>query len=81
MREIYKFILLAIVFVACYSIPFDHPTIGNASVEAFLMVQEYARQHVITCLVPAFFIAGAISCFVSQEKVLKYFGAQAILIV
>jgi hypothetical protein len=42
-----------------------------------MMLQEYARQHVLTCLIPAFFIAGAIAVFVSQASVLKYFGAQA----
>jgi len=42
-----------------------------------MMLQEYARQHVLTCLIPAFFIAGAISVFVSQASVLKYFGATA----
>jgi len=41
------------------------------------MLQEYAREHVLTCLVPAFFIAGAIAVFVSQAAVLKYFGAKA----
>jgi hypothetical protein len=46
-------------------------------VEAFMMLQEYAREHVLTCLIPAFFIAGAIAVFVSQASVLKYFGAQA----
>jgi len=38
-----------------------------------MMLQEYAREHVVTCLVPAFFIAGAIAVFVSQTSVLKYF--------
>ena len=42
-----------------------------------MMLQDYARQHVLTCLIPAFFIAGAIAVFVSQASVLKYFGAQA----
>lgn len=42
-----------------------------------MMLQEYARQHVLTCLVPAFFIAGAITVFISQASVLKYFGATA----
>ncbi|MBN1470174.1 MAG: permease [Syntrophaceae bacterium] len=42
-----------------------------------MMLQDYARQHVLTCLIPAFFIAGAISVFVSQAAVLKYFGASA----
>ncbi len=42
-----------------------------------MMLQEYAREHVLTCLIPAFFIAGAIAVFVSQASVLKYFGAAA----
>ena len=42
-----------------------------------MMLREYAREHVLTCLIPAFFIAGAIAVFVSQASVLKYFGAQA----
>jgi uncharacterized membrane protein YraQ (UPF0718 family) len=42
-----------------------------------MMLQEYARQHVLTCLIPAFFIAGAIAVFVSQASVLRYFGATA----
>ena len=42
-----------------------------------MMLQDYAREHVLTCLVPAFFIAGAIAAFVSQASVLKYFGAKA----
>jgi len=41
------------------------------------MLQEYAREHVLLCLVPAFFIAGAIANFVSQQSVIKYFGAKA----
>ncbi len=42
-----------------------------------MMLQEYAREHVLTCLIPAFFIAGAIAVFISQASVLKYFGATA----
>lgn len=42
-----------------------------------MMLQEYAREHVLACLIPAFFIAGAIAVFVSQASVLKYFGARA----
>ncbi len=41
------------------------------------MAQDYARQHVLLCLIPAFFIAGAIANFISQENVIKYFGAGA----
>jgi uncharacterized membrane protein YraQ (UPF0718 family) len=51
--------------------------VRRSGLEAFRMLQEYAREHVLTCLIPAFFIAGAIAVFVSQASVLKYFGAQA----
>jgi uncharacterized membrane protein YraQ (UPF0718 family) len=40
-------------------------------------LSEYLSAHVITCLVPAFFIAGAIAVFISQGAILKYFGPQA----
>ncbi len=42
-----------------------------------MMLQEYAREHVSICLIPAFFIAGAIAVFISQSTILKYFGARA----
>ncbi|MEQ8151930.1 MAG: permease [Smithellaceae bacterium] len=68
---------MAAIFLGAYYIPWDSVIIRRSGLEAFLMLQDYARQHVLTCLVPAFFIAGAISTFVSQAAVLKYFGAQA----
>lgn len=77
MRERTKLLLIAGVFLAAYYIPWSEPVIRRSGLEAFMMLQEYARQHVLTCLIPAFFIAGAISVFVSQASVLKYFGAQA----
>ena len=77
MRERTKLILILFVFAIAYTIPWDNPTIGQSGLEAFMMLQEYAREHVLTCLIPAFFIAGAIAVFVSQASVLKYFGASA----
>jgi hypothetical protein len=77
MKELYKLILLVGIFLAAYFIPWSHPVIRQSGLEAFMMLQEYAREHVLTCLIPAFFIAGAIAVFVSQASVLKYFGAQA----
>ena len=38
---------------------------------------EYLSAHVLTCLIPAFFIAGAIAVFLSQGAVLRYFGPRA----
>jgi uncharacterized protein len=77
MKEKTKMLIIAAGFLAAYYIPWDHEVIRRSGLEAFMMLQEYARQHVLTCLIPAFFIAGAIAVFVSQASVLKYFGAQA----
>lgn len=77
MKEYQKFILVAGVFLAAYLIPFDRPQVAASILEAFYLLQEYAREHVLFCLVPAFFIAGAIANFVSQGAVIKYFGGQA----
>ncbi len=77
MKERWKLLLVILVFVACYYIPWSSPIIRKSGLEAFMMLQEYARKHVLTCLIPAFFIAGAIAVFVSQASVLKYFGATA----
>ena len=76
-KERYKLLLLVLFFLVAYYVPWSHDTVRQAGLEAFMMLQEYAREHVITCLIPAFFIAGAIAVFVSQASVLKYFGAQA----
>ncbi len=77
MKERTKLLLIILIFACAYYIPWGHPTIRQSGLEAFMMLQEYAREHVLTCLIPAFFIAGAIAVFVSQASVLKYFGATA----
>lgn len=77
MKERTKLILLVAGFAVAYFLPVAHPRFQSALVEAFYMTKEYAQQHVLFCLIPAFFIAGAIACFVSQAAVIKYFGARA----
>lgn len=77
MKERNKLFLIVGVFASAYFVPWGDPAVRRSGLEAFMMLQEYAREHVLTCLIPAFFIAGAISAFVSQASVLKYFGAQA----
>ena len=77
MKERTKLLLIILIFLVCYYLPWSHPTIRRSGLEAFMMLREYAREHVLTCLIPAFFIAGAIAVFVSQASVLKYFGVQA----
>ncbi len=77
MKERTKLLLIVGIFIAAFYVPWSHPIIRQSGLEAFMMLQEYAREHVLTCLIPAFFIAGAIAVFVSQASVLKYFGAKA----
>jgi len=77
LKERTKLLIILAAFACAYYIPWNHPTIRKSGLEAFMMLQEYAREHVLTCLIPAFFIAGAIAVFVSQASVLKYFGATA----
>ncbi len=77
LNERKKFLVIAGAFLAIYLIPFDHPRIEASILEAFHLVQYYAREHVLFCLVPAFFIAGAIANFLSQGTVIQYFGAGA----
>jgi len=77
MKERSKLLLIVLIYAACYFMPWNNPVIRQSGLEAFMMLQEYAREHVLTCLVPAFFIAGAIAVFVSQASVLKYFGSTA----
>jgi len=77
MKERSRFILLAVAFGALYFIPFGSTAVSRSLLEAFLLLQEYVKEHVLLCLVPAFFIAGAIANFTSQGAVIKYFGAGA----
>ena len=68
---------IAAVFAAAFFLPVESARFNTAVAATFDLVKWYAREHVILCLLPAFFIAGVISVFVSQASVLKYFGAQA----
>lgn len=77
MNEWKKVLYVLAGFLACFYLPVENLRFANAIFEALALVKWYAREHVILCLVPAFFIAGAISVFVSQASVMKYFGAKA----
>ena len=69
--------IIIAVFLGCYYLPIGAVRFDNAITESLHLVKWYAREHVLLCLVPAFFIAGAISVFVSQASVMKYLGAKA----
>jgi uncharacterized protein len=77
MRESKKFLLMSAAFLACFYLPVELLPFRNPIFEALALVRWYAREHVLLCLIPAFFIAGAISVFISQASVIKYFGAKA----
>jgi uncharacterized membrane protein YraQ (UPF0718 family) len=77
MKEINKLILLVFIFSYIYFVPFTDPKVSSSILEGFFMLQEYVREHTLTCLIPALFIAGLMSVKVSQASVMKYFGAEA----
>jgi len=64
-------------FLVFFWLPIDSPRFKEAVMSSLALTKWYAQEHVLLCLVPAFFIAGAISCFVSQAAVMKYLGAGA----
>ncbi len=76
-RELKIFLGLIAGFLALYFLPLDSARFQGALLEAIRLARWYAREHVLLCLVPAFFIAGAIGVFVSQSAVMKYFGPRA----
>jgi hypothetical protein len=77
MKERWKLVLILAAFAACWFLPADNARFTGAVNEGLSLVKWYAREHVLFCLVPAFFIAGAISVFVSQASVMKYLGPKA----
>jgi uncharacterized membrane protein YraQ (UPF0718 family) len=73
-REWKIFAAMAVVFGLAYYLPLADTKVAGAIIEAFKLVQWYARNHTLACVVPALFIAGAITTFLSQASVMKYLG-------
>lgn len=71
------FVLIIAVFLLVYFLPLGALGFDNPISEALNLLQWYAHEHVLFCLIPAFFIAGAIAVFISQNAVMKYLGANA----
>jgi len=73
--------ILVVAFLACFYLPVEYlqgwARLKNAVWESLYLMRWYAQEHVLLCLVPAFFIAGAIAVFVSEASVMKYLGARA----
>lgn len=76
-KELKIFTLLLGLFLFFFFMPMESTLFTGAILSGFELLNEYARQHVLTCLVPAFFIAGAIGVFIKKEKVMKYLGHEA----
>jgi len=76
-KEIKILLTIIAVFLLCYFLPVGSGRFDNAIMESLYLVKWYAREHVLLCLVPAFFIAGAIAVFISQASVMKYLGPRA----
>ncbi|MBP7264225.1 MAG: permease [Spirochaetia bacterium] len=72
-----KLAVVAGVFLIAYFVPWEAVRVSAAVHEAVLMLAEYARDHVLLCLVPAMFIAGAITVFLNQRAVMRYLGPDA----
>jgi len=77
MKERNTLALLIILFIGFYFMPTDSNLFKESLSSAVFLLHDYARKHVLTCLVPAMFIAGAISIFVKKDVILKYLGSES----
>ena len=68
---------IALIFALFYFVPYNSAWFNNSVISGVNLLNDYAKQHVITCLIPALFIAGAITVFVAKEGVIKYLGQSA----
>ncbi|MFW6235299.1 MAG: permease [Desulfovibrionales bacterium] len=76
-KEWKPLVLIVVVFLSFYYLPVEWDRFRTAIYEALFLAKWYAQEHVILCLLPAFFIAGGIAVFVSQGSVMKYLGPTA----
>ncbi len=76
-KEWKTLLLITVIFLIFYFLPLEKSRFERSIIESLHLVKDYAREHVLLCLIPAFFIAGAIGVFLSQAAVMKYLGARA----
>ena len=76
-KELRTFGILMGIFLLAFFLPLSDAKVSNGIMEAFRMLQWYARNHTLACVVPAMFIAGGIASFLSQEEVLRHLGPKA----
>lgn len=75
--EYKKFLWILSFFLFAYFMPINSETFRNSIIDAFALAKWYAREHVLLCLIPAFFIAGFIAVFINQTAIIKHLGARA----
>lgn len=76
-KQVKIFAAFVAVFLAAYYLPLANPKVEGAVLEAFKLLQWYARNHTLACVVPALFIAGGIITFLSQASVMRYLGPKS----
>jgi uncharacterized membrane protein YraQ (UPF0718 family) len=76
-RELKILAALVGIFLVAYLLPLSNVKVQAAIQESFRLLQWYARNHTLPCVVPALFIAGAIITFLSQSSVMRYLGPKA----
>ncbi len=69
--------LFIAVFLIFYHLPLESSRFVSAIISALELARWYAREHLVLCLIPTFFIAGAMAVFLSQQAIIKYLGAEA----
>lgn len=74
-KEFRKLGGIIIIFLALYFLPFNREIVKDVFFNGLILLQNYAREHVLLCLIPAFFIAGGILVFAKKDAILKYLGA------
>ncbi|HSA05662.1 MAG TPA: permease [Candidatus Gastranaerophilales bacterium] len=76
-KELKPLAAIVSIFLLFFFLPIENARFNNAITESLHLAKWYAQEHVLLCLIPAFFIAGAIAVFISQNSVMKYLGARA----
>lgn len=76
-KDVKFLVWTVVIFLTVFFMPVNSDTFLSAIHSSLDLAKWYAREHIVLCLLPAFFIAGVIAVFVSQGAVLKYFGANA----
>jgi len=77
MKESIKFIILVLFFAVLFILPVNSSLFLESIIQGFLLLQEYVRHHALTCLIPAFFIAGGLTVFLRKESVYRLLGYAA----